>query len=616
MKLLSRSITILFVFVILLLILHIGQSTDYKNESLDLHSLDEEVIDAEPEEEQSSPQYIRESIQNDEANLEENIVEEDELDRHYGHYKITQFCPTRYYGHLKYDVLPDQEADMLLGRIVIIEPDLLITYDSERRLGTREGRNAFDGNYMIEEHIMENPQYECISILSNKLDYAIKPDFEMEWAIDNELFDQIESVILIPELCSPYGTQYYYTLADEDIIIMYPTVSGQYFLLEKISEEEEKVLPKQLSDIQKSMLLEEVYGDYEITEFLPTKFYPALDSSGCEELPKQEADMMLGQKITIREEMFCTYDNNRLPNSWFADRLEDGFWIKKVEIENPEYQVENRLREEIYGLRDDMLPDELVQKEYTEIDVLPGYYTGSGRHADRVLPQLFLVEDGRIIMYSMGEYFLLEKIESVQEELQNERQRENESERIIKLYEDFISGEINFKGYNIEEIATPTGEPEKRYHTDYAIVDSNGDGLPELHIRNAREFRVFSYKEGEIVHIYASFSRPAQNTLRNDGTLLYWDTTGAGIREDYYRVFQVDKDGNEHIESEFYWRDLNWNAIYDKDDQYFFNKEECTETEWIKLTQKYIYINDERNAQGWADVLDEAEWTIYCEQKG
>ena len=610
MKLLSRSIKIVFVFAILLLILHIGQWADYKNEFLDLHSLDEEVIDAEPEEEQSIPQYDRENIQNAEADLEENIVEEDEMDRHYGHYRITEFCPEMRYGNIKYDFLPDQEADMLLGRIVIIEPDLLITYDSERRLGTREGRNAFDGNYMIEEHIMENPQYECISISSNKLDYAVKPDFEMEWAIDNELFDQIESVILIPELCSPYGTQYYYTLADEDIIIMYPTVSGQYFLLEKISEEEEKVLPKQLSDIQKNMLLEEVYGDYEIIEFLPTKFYPALDSSGCEILPQQEADMMLGQKIVIREEMFCTYDNGRQPNSVFSERAVDDFWIEKVEIESPEYRVESKLREDIYGLRDDMLPEELIQKEYIEIDVFPGYYAPG---PTRDLPQLFLMEDGRIIMYSMGEYFLLEKAESLQEDNQNEKQRE--SERIIKSYNDFISGEINFKGYNIEEMSTPTGELEKRYHTDYAIVDSNGDGLPELHIRNAREFRVFSYKEGEIVHVYASFSRPAQYTLRNDGTFLYRDTIGAGPREDYYRVFQVDKDGNEHIESEFYWRDLNWNAIYDEDDQYFFNKEECTETEWINKTKEYIYINDERNAQGWADVLDEAEWTIYCEQK-
>ena len=94
MKLLSRSINILFVFGILLLILHIGQSTDYKSESLDLHFLDEEVIDVESEEEQNSPQYVRETIQNVEADLEDNADEENEMEKHYGHYRITRFCPT------------------------------------------------------------------------------------------------------------------------------------------------------------------------------------------------------------------------------------------------------------------------------------------------------------------------------------------------------------------------------------------------------------------------------------------------------------------------------------------------------------------------------------------
>ena len=229
---------------------------------------------------------------------------------------------------------------MMLGRTVIIEHDLLVTYDSERRLGTREGRDGFSGNYMIEEYAMDNPQYVYIPIVSKKS--LTDPD-AMSGAVGEELFDQIEGAITIPDLCSPFGTQRYYILTDENKVILYSTLSLQFFLLEKISEDEEKVLPEQLSDMQKNMLLNEVYGDYEITEFLPTKFYPALDSGGYEILPQQEADMMLGQKIVIREEMFCTYDNNRLPNSYFTDRLEDGFWVKKVEIENPEYRVESKL---------------------------------------------------------------------------------------------------------------------------------------------------------------------------------------------------------------------------------------------------------------------------------
>lgn len=194
-------------------------------------------------------------------------------------------------------------------------------------------------------------------------------------------------------------------------------------------------------------------------------------------------------------------------------------------------------------------------------------------------------------------------------------QKKSKVEKVMMLYNDFISGEINFNAYNLEEMSIPTGEPEKRYYTDYAIVDSNGDGLPELHIRSGREFRVFLYKNGEIVHTYASFSRPFQYTLRNDGTFLFWNITTEyeEIRKDYYCFFQVDSEGNEYNELKFYWMDLNGNAIYDKDDLYFFDEEECTEIEWINKTKEYIYINDERKAQGHADILDEVEWIIYCD---
>ena len=114
--------------------------------------------------------------------------------------------------------------------------------------------------------------------------------------------------------------------------------------------------------------------------------------------------MMIGQEITIKEDFFSTYDNNRRSNSGIADRLEDGFWIEEVKIEHPEYRIERKYRKDIYGLRDNMLSDQITQQEYIEIDVYPGYYAG-----DNTLPQLFVTEDGKIIMYAMGEYFLLKK---------------------------------------------------------------------------------------------------------------------------------------------------------------------------------------------------------------
>lgn len=334
----------------------------------------------------------------------ESVAEADKVNAYFGCYRITQFYPTIYYSDRKYDVLPEQEADMLLGCMITMEEKLLVTYDSERVLGTREGRDGFDGNYMIEEYTVENPQYECKAVTSDSVDEFLKPDGEMKSAIGTFFYEQIENIITIPQLCSPYGTQYFYTLSDGDKMLMYSTLNCQCFLLEKMNQTQERILPRELSDADKEQILENIYGIYEVTEFLPTKFYPAKDSCGYDILPQEEADMLLGREIVIKEEIFNTYDNGRQPNSWIADRLEDGFWLEKVEIENPGYHVESRLRQDIYGIRDDILSKELLQQEYIEIDVYPGYCRGAN-----LLPQLFLTENGKIIMYAMGEYFLLER---------------------------------------------------------------------------------------------------------------------------------------------------------------------------------------------------------------
>lgn len=310
------------------------------------------------------------------------------MDAYYGCYKVTRFYPTIYYRNRKYDVLPEQEADMMLGRIIIMEADLLVTYDSERVLGEKEGRDGFDGNYILKEYTIKNPQYMCELMTTEPMD-GFPIDFR----------EQIGNVITTPQL-SPYGPQYYYTISETDQMLLYSTLTGQYFLLDKINQNTKNQLPEQLSDSQKKQLLEETYGIYEVTDFLPTKFYPAQDSCGYTILPQEEADLMIGREIIIGKDVFTTYDNGRKPNSWIAQRLEDGYWIDKIEIENPEYRVECRFRKDIYGLRDDMRPEELEQPEYIEIDVYPGYHAG-----DRTLPQLFVAENGKIIMYAMGNIF-------------------------------------------------------------------------------------------------------------------------------------------------------------------------------------------------------------------
>ena len=185
-----------------------------------------------------------------------------------------------------------------------------------------------------------------------------------------------------------------------------------YFIMEKLDYVPEFAEPVQPTEAEKRKILEEVYGEYEITEFLPTVYYPANDSSGIPYLPQEETDMMIGRRVIVREEMFRTWDNYRYPNSTYGPpygRDKEGYWIKEAEVTEPEYQIRNVPRDEIYGLRDDMLSNDMIREVYTEIDVYPGYRMNESWHDAEVLPQLFLLGDGRIIMYGMGEYFLLKK---------------------------------------------------------------------------------------------------------------------------------------------------------------------------------------------------------------
>lgn len=114
---------------------------------------------------------------------------------------------------------------------------------------------------------------------------------------------------------------------------------------------------------------------------------------------------MLGKTISLFENSCTIYDNYRRPNSEIMERAENDYWLKEIEITEPDYQVAVRMRNKIYGLRDDMLPEEMEQEEYIEISVYPGYRCGG----DNALPQFYQLADGQLLMLAMEQYFLLEK---------------------------------------------------------------------------------------------------------------------------------------------------------------------------------------------------------------
>ena len=115
------------------------------------------------------------------------------------------------------------------------------------------------------------------------------------------------------------------------------------FLSGKLEEEPEQKLERELSIEEKSEILQEILGTYTIVEFLPTKFSPAPDVEGDPYLPEEEAEMMIGKEITIEEDIFVSYDNFRRPNSNIVKRSMDDFWVERVDIPSPDYQIEKKI---------------------------------------------------------------------------------------------------------------------------------------------------------------------------------------------------------------------------------------------------------------------------------
>ena len=178
---------------------------------------------------------------------------------------------------------------------------------------------------------------------------------------------------------------------------------------------------------------------------------------------------------------------------------------------------------------------------------------------------------------------------------------------VIQLYYDFLDGNCEIEGRSISDIIVPTGEPARRYATDYIILDSNGDDMPELHIRNAREFLIFSYRDDELFVFQSFFSEPWNIHLLENGSFIFNADRGNTIGE-YYRYFELDIEGNKMNEIEFYWDDINEDYISDEKDQYVFDGNVYSMREWYEWTEEYIYVDKEGRNQ----LCNEVEWEIYC----
>lgn len=177
----------------------------------------------------------------------------------------------------------------------------------------------------------------------------------------------------------------------------------------------------------------------------------------------------------------------------------------------------------------------------------------------------------------------------------------------IELYKEFLAGNTTAEGWNIDEITIPTGEPNKRYATSYAYFDSNGDDIPELHIKAGRYYNIFTIKNNEIVEWKTLSPNPPFYALNNGSFICR--RLGAGPMEDIYNYIILDYSGNEVYSLGFSKYDKNQNGIYDEADEYLFDGVNVSKDQWDLLTQRFLYIDE----AGIEQIKDEIEWTILFE---
>ena len=178
----------------------------------------------------------------------------------------------------------------------------------------------------------------------------------------------------------------------------------------------------------------------------------------------------------------------------------------------------------------------------------------------------------------------------------------------IQMYDEFLNGERCVGDTDIYYYITPTGEPERLYTTDYIIIDSTGDGIPELHLRTAREYTIFSCMDDEIVIIQSFFSNPWAYSLTDKGAFIFRADRGTAMG-DFYRYFEIDTSGNSLNEVTFEWVDINENLICDENDEFIYDNRSCTKEEWYEQTREYLYTDEEGRYQ----IRNQVEWIRYCE---
>ena len=151
--------------------------------------------------------------------------------KYFGEYLVTRFCPAEGYDDISETVLTKREAEQMIGKSIVIQDNLFVAYDSERRRGTRGNREVSTQESMITEYSKDfDLAYLWYPVSPETLIHEAYPDETLRVAVGEDCYGKINGVFY--EHFSA-GWLRFYTLEGEETLIMHSILTGQNFMLEK-----------------------------------------------------------------------------------------------------------------------------------------------------------------------------------------------------------------------------------------------------------------------------------------------------------------------------------------------------------------------------------------------
>ena len=160
----------------------------------------------------------------------------------------------------------------------------------------------------------------------------------------------------------------------------------------------------------------------------------------------------------------------------------------------------------------------------------------------------------------------------------------------INAYNEFLQGKSNVVCKDNDNLLNITVFIDFMGGWDnigYAILDLNGDGIPELLISSGSN-PVFSYQDNNVVYWFdAGNGQHGPIKILENGAI-FCEHQSIGI---FYRYITFDLDGNIS--------EVNFASPPTPDYPYYFNEDEVSQEEWNVLTEEYFNLTEKTASIEW-----------------